>query len=101
MSNELGFTDSIISSFSSKDELTGHSFMQEVNLETTLKEKQVPEELKKYVEDGKLDASISLFVLDEENLQAYEEEIGVDYIELKKKDKITGIMSNKDIPKNE
>src|SRR5690625_2919014 len=98
MSNEHAFTDSFISSISSIDEVTGHSFMQEVNLETTLKEKQVPEELKKYVEDGKLDASISLFVLDEENLQAYAEEIGVDYIELTKKDKMTGVIMNKALP---
>src|SRR5690625_3843579 len=97
-SNEHAFTDSFISSISAINEITGQNFIKEVHVETTLKENQVPEELNKFVEDGEFDASISLYVLDEDNLQAYAEEIGVDHTELTEKDEMTGIIMNKALP---
>lgn len=91
-STDHAFSDSFISSITSIDKVTGHSFMQEIDLETTMNENQTPDELKDFLEDGKFDAYISLYVLDEENLQGYAEEIGVSYAALTEEDKMTGIV---------
>lgn len=86
------FSDSVINSITSLDEVTGYSFMKEMTLETTLNENQVPDELKEFVEAGKYDALVFLYVLEEESLRDYAEEIGANYTELIEGEKMSGII---------
>ncbi len=89
------FDDSLISSIVSIEGVTGHNFMQEVWLETTLNENQTPKELKEITGQVKYDAGISLYVLGKESLREYAEETGVNYAQLIEEDKMTGIIVNR------
>lgn len=89
------FDDSFINSISSIDEVTATSFVQNVFLKTTLNENQLPDGLDESVQNGKFDAYVTLYVLEEEDLQDYAKEIGINYNDLTKADKMTGIIFNK------
>src|SRR5690625_30638 len=60
------FDDTFISSVASVDGVTETSFIKETILETILNENQVPDELKEFSRNGKFDAPIFLYVLEEE-----------------------------------
>lgn len=92
---EHQFSDSFIRSITSMDEVTEYSFIQAVDLKTTLSENQVPDQLNEFVEDGEYESPINLYVLDKESLQQYAEEIGINDTQLAEEDKMTGIIINK------
>lgn len=89
---ENHFTDSFIDSITSLEKVTGHSFIQQIQLETSIDEKHTPDELKEHLENGKYPAQVSLHVLDDESLKAYAKDVGVSYQQLTEKGKITGIV---------
>src|SRR5690625_219777 len=89
------FDDSFINSISSIDEVTATSFMQNMSLKTILNEKQLPDGLDEFVENGEIDAYVTLYVLEEEDLEDYAKAVGINYSDLTKEDKMTGIIFNK------
>lgn len=99
-SKDHAFDDMLIDSIVSLEEVTESSFIREYYLETELTENQTPKELRDIAEHDKYHWGISLHVLQEEQLRNYAEEIGVNYSDLTKEDKITGVIVNRAILTN-
>src|SRR5690625_941291 len=100
-STDHAFDDSLISSITLLDKVTDASFIKEIYLQTELDANQTPEELREIANHEKYHLGISLHVLQEEELRNYAEEIGVNYSDLTKEDKTTGVIVNRAILTNE
>src|SRR5699024_10523137 len=101
--SEHSFSDEFIHSVTSLEEISDYSFVQEigVSIETSLSEDQVPDQLKQFVGNGKYDSYINMHVLEQAKLQEYAEAIKVDYTDLIKEDKMTGIIINRAVTHGE
>lgn len=101
--SEHSFSDEFIHSVTSLEEIIDYNLVQEigVNIETSLNEDQVPDQLKQFVGNGKYDSYINMHVLERAKLQEYAEDINVDYTNLIVEGKMTGIIINRAITHGE
>lgn len=93
--SEHQFSDGFIDSVTTLEEITEASFIQEVYLETNVKQNQVPNEIDLFDGEDKYRFGIKMHVLDTGSLQDYAEEIGVDVDKLTDSDEMTGIIINR------
>src|SRR5690625_2301461 len=89
------FSEAFIDSVTSLPEITDANFIQEIYLETYLKSNQVPDEIQLFDEGDENHFGINMYVLQEESLQAYAEENGVNVAQLVSEDEMTGMIINR------
>lgn len=89
------FNKSLIDSVASMEEVTDISELSYAHVEAELKEEEIHESLQDLVVNGKYQASVSVYMLDEPSLRTYAEELGVSYERLTDKEQLTGIVINK------
>jgi len=98
-SDDTKTDERLLKSIASLDDVTEFSVMKELNINSWINEESIAKELqeqikqdKSVLENGKYPYYINIHALDEENLQAYAKEVGVDYYSLTNPDNITGII---------
>ncbi|MFJ5714436.1 ABC transporter permease [Neobacillus sp. NPDC093127] len=89
----------LLQSFSSLEDVTESSVVNELNMNTWINEASIAEELQKVVKqdnsvlvDGKYPYYVKILSLNEQNLKAYAKTVGIDYDKLTKKEDLAGIV---------
>lgn len=94
-----GIDHQIVDSITSLKNVTGSSIVREMSLSTWIEEEAISKELKELVEqdksmlqDGKINHFINMTALDDESLEAYAKKIGIDKNQLFDSERIKGIV---------